>query len=221
MLAGSAKWESAGPGDRAHPFPTCFLIPGGIMGSCEALAHTSSILLFLQPCCISSPCLISLWGSAGSLQEQMWVLGLQLPESWAMLSCTKAQLCGGLDVAACSEFKMAGRYLCWTHVPCYTGWPKPADSFNLGSWWWLSTHCVCLLVWLSLKHIPFTPHGIAYSGSQTASATMRIMHPPSSPPPLAFFLSCCSLESIAEKFLRSESLAAAECQHPCLQEPQS
>lgn len=31
----------------------------------------------------------------------------------------------------------------------------------------------------------------------------------SSPPPLAFFFSCYSLESIAEKFLRSESLAAA------------
>lgn len=67
MLAGNAKWETAGPGDTAHPFPTCLLIPGGKMCSGEALAHTSPTPLSLQACCISSFCLISLWGNVASL----------------------------------------------------------------------------------------------------------------------------------------------------------
>lgn len=123
------------------------------MGSGEALAHTSPtqsslssglLYFFSLP---NSP--VRERGQARFLSQSRCEVWDCSSHDWAISSCTKAQPCGGLDVTAHSEFKMAGRYSCSAHLPCYTGWPKPAESFNLGSLWWLSTHCACLLVWLS------------------------------------------------------------------------
>lgn len=185
------------------------------MGSGEALAHTSSTPLSLQACCISFLCLISLWGSVASLtsspkalQKQMWGLGLQLPESWAMLSCTKAVW----RPWCCSmQWVQNGReVLVLSTSPLLFYWVAQA-CWQLQFRKLMVALCIlCLPVGLTKLethslHSPWhslfwVTKCLYYQGNHAST---------SSPPPLALFFSCYSLESIEKKFLRSESLAAA------------